>query len=438
MTALWRSGRTTRRPSPTAGIALQTLGRHVEALASFRAVLAIDKDNADARHNEALALLTVGDFRRGFEGYEQRWQRTGMPPRRRLGKPLWLGEFAPARKTILLHAEQGLGDTIQFVRYAPMLARAGAKVLLEVQPELKDDPGAGRGRRQRDRCAAKRCRPSMCSVRSEACRLRCGPSRRPFRPTFPISRRAKSDWPNGAPGSRRCRVRVSPSPGRATRSMPTTATARSRCRALRRCWRREQGSFISIQRELRSEDAAALAHAPAADCRWARSLHDFDDTAAVVSLADLVITVDTSVAHLAGALGRPTLDPRAVLAGLALDARSRRQPLVSDCASVPPAGAGRLGLGDRAGGRPFGATPPSRDAYGRTITLPITRRSVRALSASPVFARADRPRGRGRELALGAPAGDPVERAAQALRLPADPLAEEHAQHGAALEQRRD
>ena len=56
--------------------------------------------------------------------------------RRSLGKPLWLGEYPLARKTILLHAEQGLGDCIQFVRYAPMLARAGAKVVLEVPREL--------------------------------------------------------------------------------------------------------------------------------------------------------------------------------------------------------------------------------------------------------------------------------------------------------------
>ena len=66
-------------------------------------------------------------------------------------------------------------------------------------------------------------------------------------------------------------------------------------------------------------------------------LADFADTAAVLALADLVITVDTSVAHLAGALGRPTLDPAAVLAGLALDARPRK-PVVSGRAAVPPAG----------------------------------------------------------------------------------------------------
>ena len=57
--------------------------------------------------------------------------------RRGYGKPLWLGEYPLGRKTILLHAEQGLGDTIQFARYAPLVARGGATVVLEVQPELK-------------------------------------------------------------------------------------------------------------------------------------------------------------------------------------------------------------------------------------------------------------------------------------------------------------
>jgi len=85
---------------------------------------------------EALALLTLGDYRRGFEKYEWRWRRSGMDAQKSRGRPLWLGDYPLARKTVLLHAEQGFGDTIQFVRYVPMLAASGAKVVLEVQPEL--------------------------------------------------------------------------------------------------------------------------------------------------------------------------------------------------------------------------------------------------------------------------------------------------------------
>ena len=118
------------------GVALQALNRHAEALESFAQVLALDAGNADAQHNAALSRLTLGDYRGGSAQYEARFARSGMPPRRRPGKPLWLGEFPPQRKTILLHAEQGLGDTIQLARYVPLVARMGACVVLEVPHEL--------------------------------------------------------------------------------------------------------------------------------------------------------------------------------------------------------------------------------------------------------------------------------------------------------------
>ncbi len=73
----------------------------------------------------------------GLAEYEWRWKRAGYAPRTDLRKPLWLGETPLAGRTILLHAEQGLGDTVMLSRYAPLLARSGATVVMEVQPELK-------------------------------------------------------------------------------------------------------------------------------------------------------------------------------------------------------------------------------------------------------------------------------------------------------------
>ena len=120
------------------GGVLLALKRHADASAAFGQALALVPDYADAHFNQSLALLATGDYPRGFAAYEWRWKRSGMPQTRpNYGRPLWLGEFPLERKTILIHSEQGLGDTIQFARYIPLLARAGATVKLEVHAALK-------------------------------------------------------------------------------------------------------------------------------------------------------------------------------------------------------------------------------------------------------------------------------------------------------------
>ena len=287
------------------GAALQALNRFPEALAHFRNVLAIDKQNADAHHNEALVLLTLGDYRRGFEKYEYRWRRTGMPTRHRnLGKPLWLGEYPLARKTILVHAEQGLGDVIQFVRYVPMLARTGAKVVLEAPPELAD---------------------LLARVEGVAAVVRRGETLPDFDVHAPVGslplafKTEPSTIPKNVPYLKasderiakwRERIERLPSPriAIAWAGNPSHANDRSRSIALSRLGplvSRADVRFVSIQRELRSGDADLLSYQPEL-LHVGGELDDFDDTAAVVSLVDVVITVDTSVAHLAAALGRPT------------------------------------------------------------------------------------------------------------------------------------
>src|SRR5262249_37908991 len=92
---------------------------------------------AQAKFVEAVARLPLGDFS-GWRGYEARWSVGFLAGHRRsFAQPLWLGERSLSGKTILLHAEQGFGDTIQFARFAPLVAARGAKVVLEVQPELQ-------------------------------------------------------------------------------------------------------------------------------------------------------------------------------------------------------------------------------------------------------------------------------------------------------------
>jgi tetratricopeptide (TPR) repeat protein len=287
------------------GVALQALNRHQEAIASFENVLAIAAGHPDAAHNAALSRLTLGDYRDGLAQHETRFARGGMPARRRgFGRPLWLGEFPLHRKTILLHAEQGLGDTIQFARYAPLLARLGGKVALEVPAELLTLLGRLDG--VADVVARGAPLPAFdlhCPMGSLPLALATEVATIPAAiPYLKASDERVAQW--------RARLAQLPSPrvaiawsGRA--SHPND---RNRSLALARLaplFALERVSFVSVQRELSDADAATLAGAPRITAVGAQ-LRDFDDTAAVLGLADLVIAVDTAVAHLAGALGCPT------------------------------------------------------------------------------------------------------------------------------------
>jgi len=287
------------------GLTLQALNRFQEALASYSKAIGIEKDYADAHFNRALALLTIGEFRSGFAEYEWRWRRTGMPSERRgHGRPLWLGEFPLQRKTILLQAEQGLGDTIQFARYVPLLARMGARVILEVQRELVPLLAQIEGASG----VVARGEPLppfdvLCPLGSLPLALKTEPSTIPAEmPYVKVDAARVAKWQPRI-GERRGH---GPCVAIAWAGNPRHANDRNRSIALSQLAPlfSTDARFIAIQRELRDEDAQLLAHServmPVGD-----SLDDFADTAAVLDLVDLVITVDTSVAHLAGAMGRP-------------------------------------------------------------------------------------------------------------------------------------
>ena len=329
------------------GATLAALNRHQEALAEYGAALAADKNNADIQHNEALSLLTLGDYRRGFPKYEARWQRAGMPRRKSLGKPLWLGEYPLARKTILVHAEQGLGDVIQFARYVPQLARGGAKVVMEVHAELAallsrlDGVASvvGRG-------AALPAYDVHCPVGSLPLALRTEVATIPANvPYLAATEERIAKWRDTLGHLPSPRIAVAWS-GRVDH-----ANDRNRSIALERfapLLAAGQGSFVSIQRELRDGDADALARAPNVT-HVGDALNDFDDTAAVHGAGrsgDLGRHLGGASRRRHGAAG---VGAAAVPAGLALAARSRRLALVSDRAAVPSAHARRLGERDRAG-----------------------------------------------------------------------------------------
>ena len=286
------------------GRALAALNRYDEALPNYDRAIALRKDDADAHFMKAMALLTRGDYRRGFQDYEWRWRRSGMPAPKSRGRPLWLGEYPLHRKTILLHAEQGLGDTIQFARYVPRLAAAGAKVVLEVQPELVATLA------RLDGAAAVIARGDApppydvhCPLGSLPLALKTELATVPADiPYLSADESHLAKWSERLGSLPRPRVAIawSGNPSHINdrnRSVPFAKLAPLFAAA-------PGAQFVSIQRELRSDDAAALAGAPRVT-HFGAELENFADTAAAIAQCDLVIAVDTAVAHLAGALGRP-------------------------------------------------------------------------------------------------------------------------------------
>jgi tetratricopeptide (TPR) repeat protein len=286
------------------GRALQALNRHEDAVACFGKAIALQPDYADAHSNQALSLLTLGELRRGFSAYEWRWKRSGMAGAQgRYGRPLWLGEFPLGNKTILLHAEQGLGDSIQFARYAPLLARGGAKVVLEVQPGLQALLSGLDG-------------VASCHARGEplpAYDVHCPLGSLPLAfktdaTTIP------ADIPYLAADAQRIAQRqpaIAALPGKrvalAWAGQANHANDRNRSidlKMLEPLLALPGLSFVSIQRELRDGDEALLARYANVTALGA-TLEDMADTAAVMALVDLTVAVDTSVVHLAGAMARP-------------------------------------------------------------------------------------------------------------------------------------
>jgi tetratricopeptide (TPR) repeat protein len=284
------------------GKALAQLNRYDEALAGYGEVLALRKDHPDAHFNQALALLTLGDYRRGFAAYEWRWRRTGMPPQKSRGRPLRLGEYPLARKTVLLHAEQGLGDTIQFARYAPLIAATGAKIVLEVQPELRTlmarlDGGAtviarGDAPPPFDVHCPLGSLPLACKTAPDAV-----PARVPYLSADDAHLRK---WSARLEPLARPRIALTWAGNTSHDNDRNRSIAFARLAPLLSL----PASFVSIQRDVGGEDAARLAGEPRVT-HVGGELDDFADTAAVVALCDLVIAVDTAAAHLAGAMARP-------------------------------------------------------------------------------------------------------------------------------------
>ena len=283
--------------------ALRRLDRPHEALMSAVRALAIKPDFAHARFVEAVARLSLGDFAAGWRAYESRWHVGWLASQRRdYGAPLWLGEVSLAGKTILLHAEQGLGDTIQFARYAPLLAAQGACVILEVQQQLvrllSNLPGVAKV------IARKEPSPRYdyhCPLLSLP--LACGTTLEtiPSQASYIAAPQADvAQWRTRLPRQRPLVGLV----WSGERSHDNDLNRSMRLQTLTPLFDLTDIAFVSLQHEVREEDRALL-ESRSDVVRIGAAFKDFADTAAAIAALDAVIAVDTAVAHLAGAMGKP-------------------------------------------------------------------------------------------------------------------------------------
>ncbi len=287
-------------------VALRRLDRPHEALMSASRALVSSPSFAQARFVESIVRLTLGDFAAGWQGYETRWEVGLLASQRRtFTAPLWLGKEPLDGKTILLHAEQGSGDTIQFVRYAPLLAARGAKkVVVEVQRELvrllSPMPGVAAVIARGQELPSFDCHCPLLSLP-----LAFGTELASIPSGVPYIRPAADDiaaWRSRLP-QRRPLVGIVWAGGRLhdndiNRSM--------RLATLAPLLELPDASLVSLQHDVREEDAALL-QACTNVLHLGNQFHDFADTAGVVAQLDAVISVDTAVAHLAGAMGKPLL-----------------------------------------------------------------------------------------------------------------------------------
>ena len=286
---------------------LTQLRRLDEAFATFHHAKSLDPDDADLAFQLSLLELLTGNFRNGWVGREARWRmraRPGSYPQ--FPQPLWRGDADLRGKTLLVLEDEGLGDTIQFARYIPMLVARGARVILRVgdplHPLLSELPDVAE-------CSPKSAPmlPSfdlhcpICSLPlAFETRLDTIPADIPYLPAPPRSRVQAWEDRLGEGGVRR-RLRV----GLVWSGRPTHVNDHNRSIPLQMLSRilDVDAAFISLQRDPRPSDKVVLERTGILDLT--SHLTDFAETAALVSCLDLVISVDTSVVHLAGALGRP-------------------------------------------------------------------------------------------------------------------------------------
>jgi hypothetical protein len=288
------------------GVALKDLMRLPEAIACYRQAIALEPANAEAHSNLGIALLAAGELPEGWREHEWRWKTPHLiAARRDFGVPLWRGEPAEGR-TLLIHAEQGFGDTLQFCRYASMASARGMRVIMEAQPPLvrllrtltgvdvvlaRGDPLPAFDLHCPMLSLPLAFGTSLETIQSSGRYLHADPAR-------------VAEWRDRLAAVDAASTRVglvwAGNPRRHSRGL--TAVDRRRSISPERLaplLRLPGLRFFSLQKD----GPRPAGHIAALD--FMTEMEDFADTAALIMNLDLVISVDTAVAHLTGALGKP-------------------------------------------------------------------------------------------------------------------------------------
>ncbi|WP_439409884.1 tetratricopeptide repeat protein [Bradyrhizobium sp. DASA03076] len=278
-----------------------------EAFATLRKSLAAAPDDAQTLFYLATLQLLTGDFAHGWLAREARWRLPSIGlVDRGFSQALWRGDQPLAGKTILLHSDEGLGDAIQFARYVPMVAASGARVILEVEPPIQQLLGGIEGVAE---CIGRSSTPEFdlhCPLGTLplafGTRLDTVPLAQGYVPAPPATR--MTAWED------RLEQRLGPHDrfrvGLVWAGNPDHKNDHNRSMTLHTlaplldC----DAQFVSLQKGVRDQDRAFLAERRDI-VDLTEHLTDFSETAALICCLDLVITIDTSVAHLAGALAAP-------------------------------------------------------------------------------------------------------------------------------------
>lgn len=280
------------------GIIYNAYARYHEALVSFNRAALLPGGHADALFFSALIKLRSGEFEEGWRLYEWRLSRTDREPDRHYTGAQWDGLQPLKGKTILLHTEQGMGDAIQFCRYIPMVEALGAKVVLEAQKALVPLLSGSITVTQRGMPLPPH--DVQFPLMSLPCVFNTTFATIPATIPYLKADKAKSaHWAGLLTAKKRRKVGLAWAGSPAHRNDHNRSIATQHLAELLNA----DCDFIALQKDISVEDKLYL-HAHGVILCHDR-LQDFSDTAALIDQLDLVISVDTAVAHLAGALGKP-------------------------------------------------------------------------------------------------------------------------------------